>query len=64
MEKPEVVLKIERAIEKERGVALTNAELLELAKYINGNVQMARGHSEMLHALIEHSPAHASYAVH
>lgn len=64
MEKPEVILKIERAIEKDRGVALSYDELLELATYINQNAAIARGHSDMLHAFIDRSPALASRYIH
>lgn len=64
MKKTEVITKIERAVGRGRGVALSNDELIELADLINTNAAAAKAHADMLHALIENSPAHVSYALH
>lgn len=56
--------RIEDAIAQDKGIALSHDDLLEVANAINSNAAGAKAHEDMLHALIERSPAHASYALH
>lgn len=60
----DVIKKINGAIAKQKGAALSHAELLDIAEVINTNAGAAKAHADMLHALIERSPAHASYQLH
>lgn len=60
----DVIKKINGAIARDKGAVFSHRELIQIAEIINVNAGAAKANADMLHALIERSPAHMSYELH